>query len=75
MSIVIASLSGFSQSKTDKKVSHHITRMPENLDLDRNVLETVYYPTFGDECARDLVTIGIEMGWGRVSGMNFFGDL
>lgn len=40
----------------------------------RNVLDTVFYPVFGDECALEAVTVGIE-GWGRISGMNFFGDL
>jgi hypothetical protein len=38
------------------------------------VLDTVNFPTFGDECTLELVTIGINSGWGRVSGMNVFGD-
>ncbi|MCB0689627.1 MAG: T9SS type A sorting domain-containing protein [Saprospiraceae bacterium] len=40
----------------------------------RNVLDTVFYPVHGDECTLEIVTIGIQ-GWGRISGMNFFGDL
>ena len=40
----------------------------------RMVLETVHFPTFGDECALELVTVGIGNGWGRISGMNVFGD-
>ncbi|MCB0669696.1 MAG: T9SS type A sorting domain-containing protein [Saprospiraceae bacterium] len=40
----------------------------------RSVLDTVLYPIFGDECALEAVTVGIQ-GWGRISGMNVFGDL
>ncbi len=44
-------------------------------DHSRNINDTVYFPTFDDECALDWVTIGGCPGWGRVSGMNSFGDL
>lgn len=40
----------------------------------RSVFDTVLYPIFGDECALEAVTVGIQ-GWGRISGMNVFGDL
>ena len=40
----------------------------------RMVLETVNFPTFGDECALEMVTVGLNTGWGRISGMNVFGD-
>ena len=40
----------------------------------RMVLETVNFPTFGDECASELVTVGLTNGWGRISGMNVFRD-
>lgn len=44
-------------------------------EFQRNATDTAYYPTFGDECARDAITLGIEQAWGRISGMNAFGDL
>jgi len=37
-------------------------------------MSDVFFPTHEDECSRELVTIGLN-GWGRVSGMNAFGDL
>ena len=43
-------------------------------DQARSTIETVHFPIFGDECTFDLVTLGIENQWGRVSGMNGFGD-
>ncbi len=42
--------------------------------LGRSTEETVYFPSFGDECAFDLVTLAVDNQWGRVSGMNGFGD-
>ena len=41
----------------------------------RLAMEEVYFPSFGDECTLEIVTIGVEGVWGRISGMNGFGDL
>ena len=41
----------------------------------RSTIENVYFPMFGDECTFDLVTLGVNNQWGRVSGMNGLGDL
>lgn len=62
------------QKATDLIVQEAVTIAGGN-EHDRSTEETVPFPMFGDECALELVTLGIGNQWGRVSGMNGFGDL
>lgn len=64
-------------TQSDRRAGDLYSSVPLQKNMEdniRGIIDTVYYPVFGDECALEAVTIGIENGWGRISGMNFFGD-
>lgn len=62
-------------SRSPGEIFPGYSNLGDEKNVSRNVLDTVFYPVYGDECDLEKVTIGIQQGWGRISGMNFFGDL
>ncbi len=70
---LLAVISCFGQSRRSGEVtSEYINK---DVRHGRQAMEEVYYPTFGDECTLELITVGAGDTWGRISGMNGFGDL
>lgn len=58
------------------KIEGTITDIPKELYRARElVIDTIYHPAHGDECALHKVHVGLQGTWGRISGMNGLGDL
>jgi len=75
MLFLFNSQNGISQQRKDYKLSDYVAKKSKSeIGTLRSTQEEVFFPTFGDECTFDLVTVGIRNQWGRVSGMNGLGD-